>query len=159
MDDLDDEHSKYEDMVRKDIKNIMTHMFPLDHEEATIDIGKLLLTHKFLEDPDMSTKDLISFVDNYKVDPWDQSLQKIVEDMLISDEGQSQFADLNVLSMFSIIAGYETVLIDMPEILLRMKIGNDHTLPELKKVFNKVCNAVNNRKRYKLAFPDTSLAA
>ena len=106
MDDLDDEHSKYEDMVRKDIKNIMTHMFPLDHEEATIDIGKLLLTHKFLEDPDMSTKDLISFVDNYKIDPWDQSLQKIVEDMLISDEGQSQFADLNVLSMFSIIAGY-----------------------------------------------------
>lgn len=59
----------------------------------------------------------------------------------------------------------ETVLIDMPEILLRMKIGNDYTLPELKKVFNKVCNAVTNRKKYakrnrlKVVHPDTSLAA
>lgn len=48
--------------------------------------------------------------------------------------------------MYSLIAGYETVFIEMPEILLRMKIGNDYTLPELKNVFNKVCNAVNGRE-------------
>ena len=39
-----------------------------------------------------------------------------------------------------------TVLIDMPEILLRMKIGNDYTLDELKGIFNKVCNSIKKKQ-------------
>ena len=50
----------------------------------------------------------------------------------------------------------------MPEILLRMKIGNDYTLPELKEVFNRVCNAVNgpeNRKKHRVSGHYPSLVA
>jgi hypothetical protein len=36
--------------------------------------------------------------------------------------------------------GVPTVLVDMPQTLLRMKIGHDNSLEVLEKVFNDVCN-------------------
>lgn len=38
--------------------------------------------------------------------------------------------------------GIPTVMVDMPEILLRMKIGNELSLGDLEKIFNKVCNQI-----------------
>lgn len=56
------------------MKTIMTRMFPLDHQEAVTDIGKLLQTHKYLETPDMSIKELQEYVDNVKIDVWNKEL-------------------------------------------------------------------------------------
>jgi hypothetical protein len=39
-------------------------------------------------------------------------------------------------------AGIPTVMVDMPEILLRMKIANEFSLKELEKIFNKVCGKI-----------------
>lgn len=46
----------------------------------------------------------------------------------------------------SVESGIPVVMIDMPEILLRMKIGNDFTLDELNKVFNTVANQIKQKK-------------
>ena len=46
----------------------------------------------------------------------------------------------------SIESGIPVVMIDMPEILLRMKIGNDYTLEQLNKMFNTVANKIKQKK-------------
>ena len=38
--------------------------------------------------------------------------------------------------------GIPVVLTDMPEILLRMKIGNDYTLKELEHIMNTIANKI-----------------
>jgi hypothetical protein len=45
----------------------------------------------------------------------------------------------------SILLGIRTVLIDMPEVLLRMKIASEYSLKELQTVFNTVANRINKK--------------
>lgn len=51
--------------------------------------------------------------------------------------------------------GLPTVMIDIPEIVLRLQIGNDYTLDELNKIFNDIANKIRRGE----VTPDTSLAA
>lgn len=46
----------------------------------------------------------------------------------------------------AITLGVPVVLIDMPEILLRMKIGNDLTLAELETMFNNIANKIHKEE-------------
>jgi hypothetical protein len=39
-------------------------------------------------------------------------------------------------------------MIDMPEILLRMKVGNELSLKDLQDIFNKVCNQIKQEKAF-----------
>jgi len=55
----------------------------------------------------------------------------------------------------SIESGIPVVMIDMPEILLRMKIGNEYTLDQLNKMFNTVANKIKQKK----VIADPALAA
>ena len=65
----------------------------------------------------------------------------MISTLVLSDE-PSQFHDLNVLLIEALEAGIPTVMVDMPEILLRMKIANEYTLKDLEKIFNKVCGKI-----------------
>ena len=56
---------------------------------------------------------------------------------------QSQFHEINHLVQECLAAGIPTVLIDMPEILLRMKIGKERSLAELEDIFNHVANKIH----------------
>ena len=60
-----------------------------------------------------------------------------------SDYSQSQFYEINHLVQECLAAGLPTVLIDMPEILLRMKIGKERSLAELEAIFNNVANKIH----------------
>jgi len=62
----------------------------------------------------------------------------MISTLVLSDE-PSQFHDLNVLLIEALEAGVPTVMVDMPEILLRMKIANEFSLKDLENMFNKVC--------------------
>lgn len=46
----------------------------------------------------------------------------------------------------AITLGLPVVLVDMPEILLRMHIGNNHTLVQLEEIFNTIANKINKGK-------------
>lgn len=72
-------------------------------------------------------------------------MRSMIKDLVLSDES-SQFHDLNVLLIEALEAGVPTFMVDMPEILLRMKIGNEHSLKDLEKMFNKVCNLIKKGK-------------
>ena len=53
--------------------------------------------------------------------------------MVVQEQNTSQFYDINDFVKQSLMNGqnHATVLIDMPEVLLRMKIGNELSLKEL----------------------------
>ena len=72
----------------------------------------------------------------------EQQVQQMIHEFVMSESEQSQFHEVNHLLIQSLEYGAQTVLIDMPEILLRMKIGNEYTLPELEAVFNRVANKI-----------------
>ena len=49
---------------------------------------------------------------------------------------------------YAILSQTNIALIDMPELLLRMKIVNDYSLTEIQQIFNYVLNKVYREKRY-----------
>ena len=54
----------------------------------------------------------------------------------------------------SLEIGIPTVLVEMPEILLRMKVANELSLKDLESIFNKVCGKIK-----KGAYPIPPLVA
>jgi len=83
--------------------------------------------------------------DNENIDDL-SSLFRIIGERVMSHECQSQFHELNNFTMEAISAGVPVVLIDMPEILLRMHLGSQYTLSELEEMFNIVANKINQGK-------------
>ena len=59
---------------------------------------------------------------------------------IISKDYPSFFFELARIMNESILTQKETVLCDMPELLLRMKIGANYSLSELQDMFNAVMN-------------------
>jgi len=61
-------------------------------------------------------------------------------------ENITNFFELNSVLEQLLISQQEFVMIDMPEILLRMRIGNMYSLAELNQIFNEVLNKVSRCK-------------
>ena len=70
---------------------------------------------------------------------------KVMRQFVISNDKPSMFYELNNLLIEAISVGVPVVMVDMPEVLLRMKIGNDLTLKELEDIFNTVVNRIKDK--------------
>ena len=55
-------------------------------------------------------------------------LNKALSERLISNDSPNQFYELNNFVAEALSLNQQIVMIDMPEILYRMKLGNDYTL-------------------------------
>lgn len=82
-------------------------------------------------------------------------LRYLIYKYVFYESRQAQFYELNNFVINSIESGIPTVLIDMPEIVLRMQIANKYTLVELNEIFNAVANKINRRE----VVPDPHIAA
>ena len=82
-------------------------------------------------------------------------LESAIE-LLYTKETAARFLELNDLTMLSLMANMDVALVDMPELLLRMKIANDHSLEELQDIFNVI---VNKMKRFDTPCLTTGQAA
>ena len=125
-------------------------MFPLNWREARINHIALLSLNEFFNDsgmaPDAPNASFLSRIQSFNPgkNPEDeQQVQNMVREFVMSDQEQSQFHEVNHFLYQSLAVGAPVVLIDMPEILLRMKIGSEYTLAELEAVFNRVANKIH----------------
>ena len=83
------------------------------------------------------------------------TLRQIMFKYLFFDKRQSQFHELNQFVLSAVELGIPTVLIDMPEIVLRLQIGNEHSIDELNQMFNQIANKI---KRGEVT-PNSAIAA
>ena len=67
---------------------------------------------------------------------------KLVRDVIVSEENISKHEELNHLMLQAILTNRPIALIDMPDILLRMKVVANHSLQEIQQIFNFVLNKV-----------------
>jgi hypothetical protein len=74
-------------------------------------------------------------------------------------ENITNFFELNSVVEQLLASQQDFVMIDMPEILLRMRIGNMYTLTELNQIFNEVLNKVARCKENDSAPDVPELAA
>ena len=51
--------------------------------------------------------------------------------MIFTNETTSRFLEIADIALLSLVTEMDIVLVDMPEILLRMKVGHNHSLAEL----------------------------
>ena len=51
--------------------------------------------------------------------------------MLFTKATHPKFLEVGDVTMLSLLTNTDIALVDMPELLLRMKVGNDHSLAEL----------------------------
>ena len=58
------------------------------------------------------------------------------------NQSASQFYQINDILIKCIEENIQPILVDMPQILLRMKICKDHKLQDLEAIFNKICNKI-----------------
>ena len=63
-------------------------------------------------------------------------LIKLAQTTILSDNYNSHFPRLNHIVLEAIASGSEIALIDMPEVLLRLKIAEKYSLDELKSILN-----------------------
>ena len=63
----------------------------------------------------------------------------------MSKDKPSVYYELNNFLVEAVAMGVPVVMIDMPEVLYRMKIVNDHTLKELEGMFNTIANRLKDR--------------
>lgn len=69
-------------------------------------------------------------------------IRKSALDILYTGQTSCRFIDVNDVLMHTVLSTSEIALIDMPEILLRMKVAHEHSLDDLKGIFNFVMNRV-----------------
>ena len=133
-------------------EKVRNMLFPLSAMEAKIETEILLMVHAYQDTNTDFQKTLLGkfsiilifFLESMQnFDPFTkiedmQKLRSMISTLVLSDE-PSQFHDLNVLLIEALEAGVPTVMVDMPEILLRMKIANELSLKDLENMFNKVC--------------------
>lgn len=55
-----------------------------------------------------------------------------------------------------LVSNKDFVLIDMPELMLRMKIGSLYSLDQLKEIFNDILNKIANAKEGAPRLPDVA---
>ena len=58
----------------------------------------------------------------------------------MTEQSHSKFFEINELLLQAVMTNMDIALIDMPEILLRMKIAHNHSLAELQEMFNFIMN-------------------
>ena len=126
-------------------------MFPLTWREAKIDKTSLMMIDKYLRQIEgdasqvQNTESIMNSVLQFKMDNIQniEELQEAILSRCFSPELPSQFHELNNFMIEGIGHDVPIVPIDMPEVLLRMKIGNDLSLSDLEDMFNIVCNKIN----------------
>ena len=65
---------------------------------------------------------------------------------IFTPESTAKFHQLNDVVMQGLLSGRDIALVDMPEILLRMKIGASYSLKELQDIFNVVMNKLAKKE-------------
>ena len=75
--------------------------------------------------------------------------------ILFSEEHYSRYWELNDLALLSLYFNAPVTLIDMPEIILRMKIVNELSYADLADIFNIVLNKLH-KKESPYKFPDAT---
>jgi len=65
---------------------------------------------------------------------------------LFTKESSSRFLEVNDILMQAMMANIDVALVDMPEILLRMKVAHSHSLSDLQEILNFVMNKLAKRE-------------
>ena len=67
------------------------------------------------------------------------------------------YYDIDHAVLFELLAAKKDfVMIDMPELMLRMKVASMYTLDQLKDIFNDILNKIANAKPGDPRFPDVA---
>lgn len=66
--------------------------------------------------------------------------------ILSSSNYPSIFYELNRILIESIINNQDTLLCDMPELLLRMQIATEYSLEEMQEMFNETMSSIDKRR-------------
>lgn len=73
-------------------------------------------------------------------------MMHIVRTKVMSAANLSPFNEVNNFMVEAIMNRITTVPIDMPEVLYRLKLGNDYELDQLEDMLNVVCNRIQQNK-------------
>ena len=74
-----------------------------------------------------------------------------------SGESRCNFFELENTVLFEMLLGKrEFVMIDMPEVMFRMKVASLYTLEQLKEIFNDLLNKIANAKQGEPRLPDVA---
>lgn len=65
----------------------------------------------------------------------------------MSENYNSNFPKINQIVIEALAYGQQVVLIDMPEVLLRLKIAQNHSLEELRIILNQILNKIVSNKQ------------
>ena len=76
----------------------------------------------------------------------DELLEALDKGLISSKMHPSIYYELNRIETESIITSSPTVLCDMPEILMRMKIASIYSLTEMQEIFNQVMKLIDKRE-------------
>ena len=68
------------------------------------------------------------------------------QDLFFTKQSMSRYLEVNEVLMQSMLTQTDVALIDMPELLLRMKIGNELTLEDLQDILNTVLNKMARKE-------------
>lgn len=82
--------------------------------------------------------------DEYQVER--DKLVEVVDSTLLSAKYKSIFYEINNTLCEALLSRIPVVLADMPELLLRMKLGSQFSLQELKEIFNVVMNKIRKEQ-------------
>lgn len=78
-----------------------------------------------------------------------QELRKVMlgeaAKMLFTRETHTKFLEVGDITMLSLLTNTDIALVDMPELLLRMKVAHGHSLAELQDIFNFIMNKMKRR--------------
>jgi len=70
---------------------------------------------------------------------------KAATELLYTKETNTRFLEVCDITMLSLLTNVDIALVDMPELLLRMKIAHSHSLAELQDIFNFIMQKLKQR--------------
>lgn len=146
-DDLTEEDREAERKIEEQRYN---YMFPVQWQESNVSSAiVMLLAGHFQQTKDaqyfvQSLMDEKSGVSEQEHEKLMNLLMKSSMESIFTNQSPSKYFQLNDIVLYLLLLGQDVTLIDMPELLLRMKIGSMYSLDELNKIFNSILNRVSN---------------
>ena len=71
-----------------------------------------------------------------------REILELAEQRIFTDENQSRHFEINQIICQALLTQTDVAMIDMPELLLRMQVVNNHSLAEIQQIFNFILNKI-----------------
>lgn len=134
-DSEDDE--KQDETTEKHLERMHDIFYPQHWKEACLNVEKLWLINECKNRQDLDKADSL-FDQNCRYFDDAEARQKIGQHVLkVGEENQfNTYDEVKQAFLQSIMFGKEVIMIDMPTVMLRMKVVETHSLQELTDMFN-----------------------